>query len=140
MTYVMISPTGIKIFSWLATMFGGSIKLETPMLFAVGFLFLFTVGGQVLMLGPSRPAQTSRGKWSCTLAERTFVLRTYVRRTIAPFGGVLPSEDRLPQEVSQIFFSLREKKSPLTRYPLLQKGKKPLSKFIHEHRVHIRCH
>jgi len=44
-TMVIAVPTGIKIFSWIATMWGGSLSFKTPMMWSIGFIFMFTVGG-----------------------------------------------------------------------------------------------
>jgi cytochrome c oxidase subunit 1 len=44
-TMIIAVPTGIKIFSWIATLYGGSLRFTTPLIFTIGFIALFTIGG-----------------------------------------------------------------------------------------------
>jgi cytochrome c oxidase subunit 1 len=55
-TLLIAVPTGVKVFNWIATMWQGSITLETPMLFSIGFIFLFTLGGFTGLMLAMAPA------------------------------------------------------------------------------------
>ena len=59
LTFLVAIPSAIKVFNWLATMYHGSIDLKTPMLYALSFLLLFTIGGLTgIFLGAWRSTST----------------------------------------------------------------------------------
>ncbi len=57
-TMLISVPTGVKVFNWIATMWRGSMTFETPMLFAVGFIFVFTMGGFTGLICSMAPIDT----------------------------------------------------------------------------------
>ena len=72
-------PTGVKIFNWLGTVYGGSVKLNTAMLFSLGFIAMFTIGGLSGVLHSIVPADTQQTDTYFVVAHFHYVL----------FGGLV---------------------------------------------------
>ena len=106
-TLIIAVPTGIKIFSWLATMWGGSIDLKAPMLYAIGFIFLFVVGGVTGVLLANAGIDFAVHDTYYVVAHFHYVMA--IAAVLAMFGGWFywiskMSGRQYPEKLAQIQF------------------------------------
>jgi len=85
-TMLIAIPTGVKIFNWLGTIWGGSIDLKTPMLFALAFIFLFIIGGLSGVTHASPPADLQQQDTYYIVAHLHYVL--FGGSIMGIFGGI----------------------------------------------------
>ena len=79
-------PTGVKIFNWLGTMWGGSIRFSTAMLFAISFIAMFTIGGLSGVMHASVPTDAQQQDTYFVVAHFHYVL--FGGAIMAIFGGI----------------------------------------------------
>jgi cytochrome c oxidase subunit 1 len=84
-TMLIAVPTGVKIFNWLGTVWGGSVRLKTPMLFALGFIAMFTLGGLSGVMHSIVPADSQQHDTYFVVAHFHYVL--FGGLVFAIFGG-----------------------------------------------------
>ena len=85
-TMAIAIPTGIKIFNWIATLWGGSINIKTPLLFAVGFVAMFIIGGLSGMMHSSAPSDAQQQDTYFIVAHIHYVL--FGGSIFAIFAGI----------------------------------------------------
>ena len=119
-TMVIAVPTGIKVFSWIATMWGGSIEFKTPMLWAFGFLFLFTVGGVTGIVLSQAPVDRAYHDTYYVIAHFHYVMS--LGAVFGIFAGIYfwigkMSGRQYPEWAGKIHFWLMFVGSNLTFFP-----------------------
>jgi cytochrome c oxidase subunit 1 len=85
-TMLIAVPTGVKIFNWLGTLWGGSLRLRTPMLFAIGFVVMFTIGGLSGVTHALVPADRQQTDTYYIVAHFHYVL--FGGSILGLFGGI----------------------------------------------------